>query len=128
MDWTREIVAPSDAELTATYAEIGARLEGEQRPQAWHDAFERWDSTRRTWRSWANLTRLRYTQDTRREEFRDAQQRLDRRAPTVTALDTAMKQRLLGSAARPALALGRGRDDVRRRDRGRSRSRVGTYA
>jgi M3 family oligoendopeptidase len=103
MDWTSEIVAPSDAELTATYAEIGARLEGERNPQAWHDAFGRWDATRRTWRSWANLTRLRYTQDTRREEFRDAQQRLDRRAPTVTALDTAMKQRFLASVARPAL-------------------------
>jgi M3 family oligoendopeptidase len=98
-----DIVAPSDAELTATYDDIAGRLARETGPGAWRDAFGRWDGSRRTWRSWANLTRLRYTQDTRREEYRDAQSALDRRAPTVTALDTAMKQRFLASPARPAL-------------------------
>jgi M3 family oligoendopeptidase len=58
---------------------------------------------RRSWKSWANLTRLRYTQDTRRDEYREAQTDLDRRAPGVTALDAAMKARFLASAQRPAL-------------------------
>jgi M3 family oligoendopeptidase len=103
MDWTTGIVAPSDAELTASHAEIGALVDASGSAHAWRDAFGRWDSTRRTWRSYANLTRLRYSQDTRSEANRDAQQRLDRRSPTVTALDTAMKQRFLKSPARPQL-------------------------
>jgi M3 family oligoendopeptidase len=103
MDWTSEIVAPSDADIDASYAGITATLANETNERAWRDAFATWDGTRRTWRSWANLTRLRYTQDTRRDDYRDAQTQLDRRAPAVTALDTAMKQRFLASTARPAL-------------------------
>jgi M3 family oligoendopeptidase len=103
MDWMADIVAPSDAQLTRTYGEIAAGLAGQTSAPAWRDAFDRWDGTRRTWRSWANLTRLRYTQDTRRDDYREAQTGLDRRAPGVTALDTAMKRRFLASAARPSL-------------------------
>jgi M3 family oligoendopeptidase len=97
------IAAPSDAELTGTYDALAARLATTDDERAWRDAFATWDATRRTWRSWANLTRLRYTQDTRREDYREAQMALDRRTPTVTALDTAMKQRFLAAPARPAL-------------------------
>jgi len=103
MNWTSDIVSPSDGDLTESYARIGARLDGESDARAWRDAFGAWDGVRRTWHSWANLTRLRYTQDTRREEFRDAQRALDRRTPGYTALDTAMKQRFLASDARPVL-------------------------
>jgi M3 family oligoendopeptidase len=103
MDWMSDIAAPSDAELNATYEEIAGRLEGRAEDGVWRDGFARWDRSRRAWRSWANLTRLRYTQDTRRDDYREAQTLLDRRAPAVTALDTAMKQRFLASAARPAL-------------------------
>ncbi len=98
-----DIAAPSDAELNATYAEIAGRLDGREEDGVWREGFARWDRSRRAWRSWANLTRLRYTQDTRRDDYREAQTLLDRRAPAVTALDTAMKQRFLASAARPAL-------------------------
>ena len=108
MDWMTAIVAPDEAAMTATYDDIAGRLGGSESAAAWRDAFDRWDGTRRTWRTWSNLTRLRYTQDTRRDEYREAQTRLDRRTPAVTALDTAMKQRFLGSAARPELEDGLG--------------------
>jgi len=103
MQWMSEIAAPSDAELTAGYERIAAGLEREPNAAGWRDAFTGWDDLRRTWRSWANLTRLRYTQDTRRDDYREAQSELDRRSPGVTSLDTAMKQRFLASDARPRL-------------------------
>jgi M3 family oligoendopeptidase len=97
------IAAPSDEELTRRHAEIAALIAGSDHPQAWRDAFGQWDATRRSWSSWANLTQLRYAQDTRRDDYREAQRALDRRTPQVTALDKAVKRRLLSSAGRRAL-------------------------
>ncbi len=98
-----ELRAPSDAEFTARHARIAAGLDRSPNVAGWRSAFSEWDDLRRTWKSWSNLTRLRYTQDTRRDDFRDAQSELDRRAPVITALDTTMKQRFLASDARPGL-------------------------
>jgi M3 family oligoendopeptidase len=103
MDWLNEIAAPGDAEMHESYRAIGAALDRSETVAGWCDAFERWDGLRRSWKSWANATRLRYTQDTRREEYREAQSELDRRVPRVIALDAAIKQRFLASDARPAL-------------------------
>jgi M3 family oligoendopeptidase len=103
MYWMDEIVSPSESALSAEYGAISAQLDGAQSVPAWRDGFGRWDTARRGWQSWANVTRLRYTQDTRRDDYRDAQAALDRRSPGVASLDTAMKQRFLMSAARPAL-------------------------
>ncbi|GAC1545297.1 MAG: M3 family oligoendopeptidase [Vulcanimicrobiaceae bacterium] len=103
MQWMSEISAPTDAEFTAGYARIAAGLERAPNVAGWRAAFGQWDDLRRTWKSWSNLTRLRYTQDTRRDDYREAQSELDRRSPVITSLDTAMKQRFLGSDARPGL-------------------------
>ena len=101
--WSEERSVPSDATLRESYREIEAALERNSSLAAWEDAFGRWDGLRRTWKTWANATRLRYSQDTRREEFREAQSELDRRSPQMTALDASLKRRFLASAARPAL-------------------------
>jgi len=103
MQWMSEISAPSDAEFTAGYEQIAAGLDRAPNVAGWRSAFGQWDDLRRTWKSWSNLTRLRYTQDTRRDDYREAQSELDRRAPVITSLDTAMKQRFLSSDARPGL-------------------------
>jgi len=98
------ISVPSDLELTREYDALRAGLGGaSEGGRAWHAGFERWDALRRTWQTWANLTRLRYTQDTRRDEYREAQRDLDRRTPIVTGLNTAMKQLFLSTPARTAL-------------------------
>lgn len=102
MDWSG-IAAPSDAELHRAYGEIAGRLDLAPNARAWHEQFAKWDGVRRTWKSFANLTRLRYSQDTRSDEFRAGQSELDRRSPGVTALDTLMKERFLASGERPAL-------------------------
>ncbi|GAC1308598.1 MAG: M3 family oligoendopeptidase [Vulcanimicrobiaceae bacterium] len=103
MLWMSEIAAPSDADLTAGYERIAADLDRAPNVAGWRDAFGRWDDMRRAWKSWSNLTRLRYTQDTRRDDYREAQSALDRRSPAITSLDTSMKQRFLASDARPGL-------------------------
>ncbi len=97
-----EIAAPSDRELHERYRSIEATLAHDSEA-AWRDGFTEWDQARRQWKSWANLTRLRYTQDTRSDVRREAQRALDERTPGITALDTTMKRRFLESARRPAL-------------------------
>jgi oligoendopeptidase F len=103
MQWMADISAPSDAALAATYARINANLDAAPSVAGWRASFDQWDGTRRTWKSWSNLTKLRYSQDTRRDDFRSAQTELDRRTPGITSLDTAMKQRFLASNVRPGL-------------------------
>ena len=98
-----DISAPSDAGFIAAYDTIAAGLDRAPNVAGWRDAFAQWDDLRRTWKSWSNLTRLRYTQDTRRDDFREAQSELDRRSPGIASLDTAMKARFLSSDARPGL-------------------------
>jgi M3 family oligoendopeptidase len=102
------ITAPSDATLAKSYGEIVAKLSHAETSDAWRHEFGKWDALRRSWKTWANVTRLRYSQDTRRDEYREAQNELDRRAPSVTALDTSMKQLFLASAERPQLEAGLG--------------------
>ncbi|MGP6157637.1 MAG: M3 family oligoendopeptidase [Vulcanimicrobiaceae bacterium] len=101
--WPKELTAPSDAALREQYREIEANLNDDSSVAAWQAGFDRWDAQRRTWKTWANATRLRYSQDTRRDEFREAQSELDRRSPQITALDSSIKRRFLGSPLRPAL-------------------------
>ena len=103
MQWTMDFAAPSERALAERYGALEAGLGDAATPRAWRAAFDQWDATRRDWKSWANLVRLRYSQDTRSDRARDAQRELDRRTPGVIALDTAMKRRFLRSGARPAL-------------------------
>ncbi len=102
MKWMDEIAAPSDREMQERYRALDATLAhgGES---AWRDGFSGWDRTRRTWKSFANLTRLRYTQDTRDDARREAQRELDRRTPALTALETNAKRRFLTSDSRAVL-------------------------
>jgi M3 family oligoendopeptidase len=102
------ITAPNDAVLAKSYGEIVAKLSQAETSDAWRHEFGKWDALRRSWKTWANVTRLRYSQDTRRDEFREAQNELDRRSPSVTALDASMKQLFLASAERPQLEAGLG--------------------
>ena len=103
MQWTSEIATPSERIVAERYLAIEAHLRDASTPHAWRAAFDDWDAVRRDWKSWANLMRLRYSQDTRSDTARDAQRELDRRTPDVTALETTMKRRFIASDVRPAL-------------------------
>ncbi len=97
------MAAPSEREMTERYRALEAGLGEAGSSRAWRAGFDGWDAVRRDWKSWANLVRLRYAQDTRSDAAREAQRELDRRTPGVTALDTAMKHRFLTSDLRPQL-------------------------
>lgn len=101
--WAEELAAPDEAKLREAYRGIEATLAGAAAIDAWREGFNRWDALRRAWKTWANATRLRYSQDTRRDDFREAQRELDRRSPQITALDTSVKRRLVESPLRPQL-------------------------
>jgi M3 family oligoendopeptidase len=109
MTWMSGISAPSEWQQRAEYAEIGAML-GDGAPLGvWRDALRRWEIARRGWRDWANLTRLRFSQDTRRDDYRTAQTELDRRSPTTTSLDASLKRRFLASPVRAQIEAHLGR-------------------
>ena len=103
MQWTKDIATPSERDVAERYRALDVGLTTASTARGWRAAFDEWDGVRRDWKSWANLVRLRYAQDTRSERGRDAQRELDRRTPEVTARETAMKRRFLSSDVRPAL-------------------------
>jgi M3 family oligoendopeptidase len=62
-----------------------------------------WDELRRELDTWARLTRLRFTQDTRDEQARSARERCDEIEAALTGYDTGVKRRLAGSDGRSGL-------------------------
>jgi M3 family oligoendopeptidase len=98
-----DIADPSDAELDRRYHEIASLVDKAPHEDALRDAFAQWEDVRKAWGSYANVTRLRFAQDTTREERRSAQKALDERSPRVTALDVSTMRRFLGRDVRAPL-------------------------
>jgi M3 family oligoendopeptidase len=94
---------PSEEAVAGRYAAIDAQLASAESPAARRAAFRAWDGLRREWKSYANVTRLRFTQNTRVGECRAAQMELERRAPAVTAFDARIKRRFMDPVARRPL-------------------------
>src|ERR1700722_8284008 len=95
-----DVQNPSDAQLAERYRRVAALLAHGPQEAAVSDAFAEWEAVRRAWTSHANVTRLRFAQDTAQEERRAAQRELDARQPGVTALETAAKRAFLATGAR----------------------------
>jgi M3 family oligoendopeptidase len=72
-------------------------------PAAAAETLRAWDGVRRELGTWASLTHLRFSQDTRDEAARKARERCDEADAVLTGYDTAVKRRLTASDARPAL-------------------------
>jgi oligoendopeptidase F len=67
-------------------------------------AVEKWDALRRHIATWSGLVSIRFSQDTRNEDFKKAREYRDELEPKLTSLAVAMKRRLLQSPHRNALA------------------------
>jgi M3 family oligoendopeptidase len=80
-------------------------------PATWLPAFREWDVLRRELSTWANLTNLRFTQDTRDEAARAARDVVDEFDPTLTNLESEMKKTFITCS-----------------ERGRLESALGTHA
>ena len=103
MESLESVANPTDADLAERYTAIDALLGESPREDAVRDAFSQWEDVRRRWTSYANVTRLRFAQDTAHDERRAAQRALDERLPRITALETSTKERFLDAPARTPL-------------------------
>jgi oligoendopeptidase F len=72
-------------------------------PATWLSTFHEWDVLRRELSTWASLTNLRFTQDTRNEQARAARDLVDELDPTLTNYETEIKKQFIASGERPRL-------------------------
>lgn len=90
---------PTPDTLRATYAAINAKLDAGDLPGAVAD----WETARRAAQQYADLTHLRFSQNTQDEARKAAMDYMDELAPTITNHETAFKQRLLAHPDRAAV-------------------------
>ncbi len=91
---------PTQADLAARYATIGASLDGGDRA----GALAEWDMLRRGYDTWSALVHLRFAQDTTDATARAARDYADTLAPEAADLEIALKHRLLADPDRAGLA------------------------
>jgi M3 family oligoendopeptidase len=72
-------------------------------PASWLPTFREWDVLRRELSTWASLTNLRFTQDTRNDDARKARERVDELDPVLTNFETEMKKTFIASGERNTL-------------------------
>ncbi|TAM75246.1 M3 family oligoendopeptidase [bacterium] len=87
------------SEYTAIDAALGAAKTTAEREAAIH----RWDTLRRRLNAWESYANLKFEQDSRNPEYKAARDYCDELSPKLTALEVALKRRLLADAQRPAL-------------------------
>ena len=91
---------PTIEAVTAEYVEINAALDQAQDKEAKKVALQKWEDLRLRLGNWSSLTSLNFSQDTTNEDYKKAQEYSDEIQPKLTALEIAMKQRLLDSPER----------------------------
>ncbi len=91
---------PTYEAVALEYAQIRADIEHPETRQA---ALERWDELRRRLASWASLTHLRFSQDTRNSDYKQARDHCDALSPRLTDLEVQLKRQLLDHPQRPDL-------------------------
>jgi M3 family oligoendopeptidase len=72
-------------------------------PATWLPTFREWDILRRELSTWASLTHVRFTQDTRNEAARKARDLVDELDPALTNFETEMKKTFIRSDERARL-------------------------
>ena len=96
---------PNIEEVTAEYQQINTALDKAQTKADKERVLQQWEDLRRRLDTWSAMTSLNFSQDTTNEDYKQAQEYSDRLKPKLTALEVAMKQRLLDSQDRPELEL-----------------------
>jgi M3 family oligoendopeptidase len=95
--------APTYEEVATQYEALTRSLD---RATAGSEAIavvENWDLLRRRLATWISLVNIRFSQDTRNEEYIRAREYCDGLEPKLTNLATSMKRRLVESVYRPAI-------------------------
>ncbi|MFP6694149.1 MAG: M3 family oligoendopeptidase [Pirellulales bacterium] len=100
-DFSTYSVSPPDFEkVAAQYAEFHLALDSEQDAERWRQVMADWDKLRRELYEWKAVTEIRFTQDTKNEDYKSAKEHCDRLRPKLTDLNVALKRRLLDAPVR----------------------------
>ena len=94
---------PTIEQVTAEYQAINAALDKAEGKSDRELALQQWEDLRRRLDTWSAMTSLNFSQDTTNQDYQKAQEYSDRLQPKLTALEVAMKQRLLDSEHRAEL-------------------------
>lgn len=95
---------PTLEQIKAEYQTINEALDTAQTKAEREKALQKWDDLRRRLETWNALTSLHFNQDTREQEYKEAQVYCDELQPKFTALAIEMKRKLLNSENRAELA------------------------
>ncbi|MEM8829032.1 MAG: M3 family oligoendopeptidase [Cyanobacteria bacterium P01_G01_bin.19] len=95
-----KVDTPQIEQVTAEYQNINNALDEAETTAAKKAALQQWEDLRRRLDSWSAITSLRFSQDTANEDYKQAQAYSDEIQPKLTALEVAMKRRLLDSPDR----------------------------
>jgi M3 family oligoendopeptidase len=95
-----KVETPTLEQVEAEYQAINTALARANTKAEREQALQQWDDLRRRLDSWSALTSLHFSQDTRNETYKQAQEYCDELQPKLTALAIEMKQKLLGSENR----------------------------
>ena len=94
---------PTLEQVKAEYQTINNALDRAQTRTELEQALQKWDDLRRRLESWTSLTSLHFSQDTRAEDYKEAQEYSNELQPKLTALAVEMKRKLLSSEKRAEL-------------------------
>lgn len=98
-----EVTTPNLESIQQVYQEINQALDLAQTKEESQQALQKWNSLRREIDSWKAMVSLNFSQDTRNEAYKKAQEYSDRIQPQLTALEVEMKRKLLDSSQRTQL-------------------------
>ncbi|MGK7950129.1 MAG: M3 family oligoendopeptidase [Xenococcaceae cyanobacterium] len=94
---------PTLEQVKAEYQTINDALDRAQTRTELEQALQKWDDLLRRLESWTSLTSLHFSQDTRAEDYKEAQEYSNELQPKLTALAVEMKRKLLSSEKRAEL-------------------------
>ncbi len=98
------LMAPAYDDVAAEYQRIRCGLDAAATGDEVIAAVEAWDGLRRRLSTWSSLVNIRFHQDTRNEDYKNAREYCDELEPKLTNLAVDMKRRLLASQHREAIA------------------------
>ena len=99
-----QVDTPKLEQVEAEYRTINDALARASSKTEKQQALQQWDELRRRLDSWSALTSLNFSQDTRNQAYKEAQQYADELQPKLTALAIKMKRKLLNSPNQTELA------------------------
>ncbi|MEM9657054.1 MAG: M3 family oligoendopeptidase [Planctomycetota bacterium] len=97
------VAAPTREEVAAQYRTLTLELDNADSGDAALAVVEAWDALRRRLENWKSLVGIRFHQDTRNTEYKEAREYCDQLDPKLTHLAVDMKRRLMKSRFRSAI-------------------------